>query len=402
MGLMQGTDTMGGDDGLPKTLPIAWLNENHKFQSDHAIHLAIKTGFCGSLTTFSSWNSEMVMMLLGEDADRGSLFFRALFGYFIGVETCIASFILGKNIARYIFAKVNPALELEHAESKRRKECGVYINTELSDFERRFLSGFDMGEHDIYINPEAVHYLEKWRLSTEECRRTGHNLLPLLTDVEYQTMALDEPLTRELIVPSIEAEWDIESLENWVYMKKKLDLKGGGNISKHEFKFTPAFLLFLIAYILLFFGIFYLQSEDTYTITYRTMLYAGLVAPFGALFRWKLSGLNGSIQRCNWFPLGTFVANIIACIVSAAMVGIEPRFYEIESFWAIGTVRALKVGFSGCLSTVSTFVAEIAGFLSSPTPLKGYLYVSITIAIAALCGAVTYTIFDSDVGNDYY
>jgi len=339
-------------------------------------------------------------MFLGEDADRGSLIFRALFGYFIGVETCIASFILGKNIARYIFSKVNPALELENSESVRRRECGVYINTELADFERRFLSGFDMGEYEIYVNPEAVQHLEKWRLSTEECRRNGHRLLPLLTDVEYQSMTLDESLPRELIVPAVEAGWDIESLENWVYMKRKLDLRGGF-ITKHEFKFIPAFVLFISAYSMLFFGVYHLRRQDTYTITYRTMLYAGLVAPFGALLRWKLSSLNGSIQRYNWFPLGTFAANIIASILSVAMVGLEPRFYGNESFWALGSLRAVKVGFTGCLSTVSTFVAEVAGFLGSKNPIKGYLYASITITTAALCATVTYTVFDSDVAGYY-
>ncbi len=52
MGLMQATDTMD----LPKTFPVAWLSADSPFQSYDIIHFAIKTGFCGSLTTFSSWN----------------------------------------------------------------------------------------------------------------------------------------------------------------------------------------------------------------------------------------------------------------------------------------------------------------------------------------------------------
>mmetsp|Transcript_14509 Transcript_14509/g.17649 ORF Transcript_14509/g.17649 Transcript_14509/m.17649 type:complete len:605 (-) Transcript_14509:41-1855(-) len=398
MGLMQGTDTMD----LPKILPIAWLNEDHWFQADHAIHLAIKTGFCGSLTTFSSWNSEMIMMLLGEDADRGSLVFRALFGYFIGVETCVASFILGKNIARYIFARVNPALNLEASETTRRKECGVYINSELADFERRFLSGFRMGEHDIKVNTDAVYHLEKWKLSTEVCRRNGHSLLPLLTDVEYNAMVLEEPLGRELIVSCLEAGWDVEALENWVQMKKRIELKGlkCSFISKHDFKFIPAALLFLIVYASLSFGLFYLRTEDNYTVTYRTMVYAGILAPFGALLRWKLSTFNGKIQRYHWFPVGTFAANVIGSIISASMVGLEPQFFSSYSFWTVGSVRAVKVGFSGCLSTVSTFVAETSGFFKSSNPLRGYLYVFISISTSALCAAVAYTVIDNQV--DYY
>jgi CrcB protein len=398
MGLMQSTDTMD----LPKALSIAWLHEDHIFQSFDIIHLAIKTGFCGSLTTFSSWNSEMVMMFLGEDSDRGSLIFRALFGYFIGVETCVASFILGKNIARYIFARVNPALQLEAAEIERRKQCGVYINTELADYERRFLSGFKMGEHSIYISAEAEEQLNKWKVSTEQCRRNGHNLLPLLTDVEYQAMALGEPLTRELIVPSVEAGWDIEALENWVYMKRKLNLRGGGGPSGHDFKFTPAFTLFSILFCAMFFGLILMDSNDAYSVTNRTMLFAGLLAPLGALLRWKLSDLNGSIQRYNWFPLGTFYANVSASLLSAAMIGLESHFYGHNSFWGLGTVRAIKVGFTGCLSTVSTFVTEVAGFIKSPNPMYGYMYVFVSIFTAALCGAIAFSVIELAEEEYYY
>ncbi len=397
MGFMQGTDTMD----LPKPIPIAWLNENHPFQSDKTIHLAIRTGFCGSLTTFSSWNSEMVMMLLGEDADKGSLIFRALFGYFIGVETCIASFILGKNIARYIFSLVNPALNLEAAEAARVKVCGVYINTELADYERRFLSGFEMGQYDTHINTDAVVQLEKWKLSTEECRRHGHQLLPLLTDVEYQTMVLDEKLERDLIVPAVEAGWDIESLENWVYMKRKIEeLKGGGLITPRDFKFTPAVSIFLILFILCFTGLFALGDGDTYTVTYRTMLYACLMAPTGTLLRWKLSSFNGRISKHNWFPVGTYAANVLGSLLSATMIALETHLYGYKSFWQMGSARAVKVGFAGCLSTVSTFVAETSGFLKSTNPIRAYVYVILSIASSAALGALAFHTLHKDI--DYY
>ena len=397
MGYMQGTDTMD----LPKTLPIAWLNENHPFQSYHIIHLAIKTGFCGSLTTFSSWNSEMVMMMLGEDADKGSLIFRALFGYFIGVETCIASFILGKNIAKYVFANVNPVLHKEAAETTRVKEYGVYINTELSDYERRFLSGFDMGQYEMCVNAEAVHHLEKWKLSTDECRRNGHRLLPLLTDVEYQKLVLDEKLTQDLIVPSVEAGWDIEALENWVHMKRHLEeLRGDEFLSSRDFKFIPAALIFFTLFTLCFFTVFYLGNEDAYTITYRTMVYACLLAPTGALLRWKLSGYNGRISKYNWFPLGTFGANVVGSLLSAAMIALETRMYGFKSFWAMGTIRAIKVGFTGCLSTVSTFVAEASGFLKSSNPIHAYVYIILSISSSALVGGIAFTLIHTDI--DYY
>ncbi len=399
MGFMQN----GGTMDLPKALPIAWLNENHPFQSDFTIHFAIMTGFCGSLTTFSSWNSEMVMMLLGEDADKGSLIFRALFGYFIGVETCMASFILGKNVAKYIFSYVNPALHVESIESERIKQYGIYINTELSDFERRFLSGFNMGEHEIKIDPEVAEQLERWRVSTESCRRHGHPLLPLLTDVEYQTMVLDEPLRRDQIVSSIEAEWNIEALENWVYAKRNFAQLSGSNIvSPRDFKFCPAAFSFFVLFCALFFTLAFMDSNEAYEVTYRTMIFAALLAPTGAILRWRLCKLNGTIQRYNWFPVGTLAANVIGSIFSASMIGLESRLNGFQSFWPIGTARALKIGFSGSLSTVSTYVAEASALLKSPHPFRGYMYIMISIVISAVLAGVSFTIIHVDLDNNYY
>ncbi len=113
----------------------------------------------------------MVVMLVGADADRGSLFFRSMLGYFIGTETALACFVLGKNVAKYLHSVLNKALEKESEEAKMKKECGTYINYQLSDYERRFLSEFNMGEYEIYIDPVAAEQLAKWRNSTRENRR---------------------------------------------------------------------------------------------------------------------------------------------------------------------------------------------------------------------------------------
>lgn len=58
MGMMQTTTALG----LPGSVPIAWTSVDSWFQGWEVIHLAIRTGFCGSLTTFSSWNSAMVVL----------------------------------------------------------------------------------------------------------------------------------------------------------------------------------------------------------------------------------------------------------------------------------------------------------------------------------------------------
>ena len=116
----------------------------------------------------------------------------------------------------------------------------------------------------------------------------------------------------------------------------------------------------------------------------RAQWLAVLMAPFGANARWQLSRLNFKLPgRGQWFPLGTFVANMAACCIDFALevsaaAPAEPRagWRHTHShtqrllaqasnnrigfgYWGLVLVSATRVGFSGALSTVSTFVAEV-------------------------------------------
>jgi fluoride ion exporter CrcB/FEX len=401
MGLMQTTDALD----LPKTFPIAWLRDSHPFQSDHVLHLAIRVGFCGSLTTFSSWNSEMVVMSFGEGPDGISLFFRAMLGYFIGVETALAAFVLGRNVAKYMHGRVNPAFEKEAHEEKRKRAEGVYINSHLSDYERQFLSGYEMDEHTIYIDADAAEFLARWKYSTDENRRVSDRLLPLLTDIECQTLGAGEFIDKELELEGREAGWDMDALACWVDVKNDLYL-GSTNSAAESTPFRLFTALLWICCILGFLLFFiFTQNDDTaVSVTYRTMMYAVLFAPAGALLRWKLSSWNGSYKDLVWFPIGTFTANLIACILSAIMIGVEYRMemYGYFGFWSLGTVRAAKIGFSGCLSTVSTFISEFHTFLNSSHPWKGYTYVTITLGLSFICGVVPYFLSSGVAVTEYY
>ncbi len=385
MGLMQTTDTMD----LPKTFPIAWLGEKHPFQSFDVIHIAITVGFCGSLTTFSSWNSEMILMMLGADGDRGSLIFRGLLGYFIGLETALASFILGKNVAKYLHSSVNRALQHEAMEIKKKRECGWYINTQLSDFERRFLSELEMGEFEIYINPIASGFLSRWRESTRDHRRVGNRMLPLLTDIEYQALVIDEDPEQDMVVSAMMAKWDLDALNKWRESKREMDIRAEV-FEPNDFSFKNAFGILFLLLASITVGLCFLTNEDESTIIYRMMLYSLLFAPIGALLRHKMSHWNGKWTRHSWFPLGTFSANFVGCIISALGIGLEYRLNGLDGFWTIGTLRAIRVGLAGSLSTVSTFICEFATQLSSENPIKGYTYAFVSIITCGLVCAISY------------
>ena len=48
--------------GLPGGLSVAALNRDHPLQKANAFHVGIRTGFCGSLTTFASWCAALCTM----------------------------------------------------------------------------------------------------------------------------------------------------------------------------------------------------------------------------------------------------------------------------------------------------------------------------------------------------
>ena len=100
----------------------------------------------------------------------------------------------------------------------------------------------------------------------------------------------------------------------------------------------------------------------------RSQWLAVLFAPFGAILRWQLSKLNGRLPKpLTFFPAGTFTANMLACAfdfaVQSAIVARHPL-----SYWPSLVTTALKAGFMGSLSTVSTFATEVCAFVSAFLP----------------------------------
>ena len=58
-----------------------------------------------------------------------------------------------------------------------------------------------------------------------------------------------------------------------------------------------------------------LDSESAH-LARRSQWFALLFAPFGAVLRWLLSGYNSRLPPpLHWFPIGTFAANMVACII---------------------------------------------------------------------------------------
>lgn len=88
------------------------------------------------------------------------------------------------------------------------------------------------------------------------------------------------------------------------------------------------------------------------------VLFALLLAPPGAMLRYFLSKLNTLKPINGRFPLGTFLANMIATLLIAG-VYVAQRRPSASIPVRCDALYAIQQGFCGCLSTVSTFANEL-------------------------------------------
>lgn len=436
MGLLQD----GAALGLAVNLPIAFLPPSNAFQSFDVWHVALKTGFCGSLTTFSAWNSEMVVLLVGNlDAmpNRHSMIWKAIFGYVVGMETAIGSYVFGRTVAWWLHQWMNPELAKEQKEMCiRETKHGIAINRELPLLERRYLHGLsdtgtsesrtinenvsDSSSSSVSLSPASkltpheLAPLHRWRESTKEARRVESGLSGTLVDLETALIARKEILTADMAENARFHGWDIDSLQAWLSkrhndleppsLSQSAHLTAAGVAMKVDEEdtvwYTPpaAALLLAICLASLIVGIMHWDAQTSYHLTYRTMAYSMLFAPPGALLRWKLSTWNGKLgalipklHRWSWLPIGTLSANVLGAIVSICMIGWEfnLEMSGFNGFWGIATVRAIKIGFSGCLSTVSTFVMEVHK-LTQIRLDRGYKYILITLVLSSVSGMILF------------
>ena len=337
------------------------------------------------------------------------------------MEVAIGCHIAGKALARRLYRSVNPILARETDARAARQEEGIYLNPDLPDFERRFLPDLDMGQlqgekdyGEVTVGGWALRleYLTQWRTSTQHARRVNHPLLPSLKAIE-ETVLVDRypgapiPLEAESIAHT--HGWNVDALREWVRARDadhprlpSVSSLQPGAINLALVQPPSAWLftlrvvggLFILLMSILATLLLSVRSATVYAITDRTMVYAMVCAPLGAIVQWQLATLNGTVtwHDWTWFPLGTFSANLVGSVISIALIAIEYMIQaEHYAFWVVGTIRAINVGFVGALTTVSTFVAEVDGFMISHTD-HAYPYILITIGFCCATASVVYAI----------
>lgn len=109
----------------------------------------------------------------------------------------------------------------------------------------------------------------------------------------------------------------------------------------------------------------------------RAELLALAFAGPGCLARFQASlWLNGRGRLGNAFPLGTFVANVAGTLILAAAWDLEHSPAVVSAVVGCQVLVGVQDGFCGCLTTVSTWVAELAALRRR----HAYVYGAVSVA----------------------
>lgn len=117
-------------------------------------------------------------------------------------------------------------------------------------------------------------------------------------------------------------------------------------------------------------------------------------APLGVFLRFYLAlYLNGKVAA---FPMGTFAANAFASAVVAAVWDLSHA--GIGGMIGCQVLQGIEGGFCGCLSTVSTWAAELMSLERKHSYLYGSVSVLVSLAVVVIiAGSMTWTVGTQDL-----
>ena len=274
-------------DSIVKGVPVAILPRGSPLQKYTAIQLGIRTGSCGSLTTFASWMTQVVKMMVGgEPSSIGTDWVSALCALFVGTSVSLVALSMGQHLALLIHA---------------------WLNRTGAQAQPQPLSPY-CGAADGAAPPDQAV-------------------------VELVVTGPPEP-------PPACMRWQRLCVDVWTTLQL-LTLTGVS-----------------LAYA-------YLDTRDPQAQVATTRAYfwfSILFGPAGCLLRWWLSFLNVRFKEgvLSWFPLGTFLANQLACVIDFNIALLLVRLTGL-SLTQEAVMKGLITGMNGCLSTVSTWVVEVGG-----------------------------------------
>ena len=340
--------------GLANEKSLAVLPKDHPWQSNFALQIGIRTGYCGSLTTFSAWIKEVMTRAIEFNA-----WMNAIIGILVGLYAAIFSYQIGIHAALYIDRWL-----IYDAEDVL-EERAEYDRMQLDDIRR--------------VSPGISSTLPSQRSSlTHRSTSRTHRRMTAQQDALDQTqydlprIKLEEP-ENIVVTPGEESGYaELAEEEEEAKRKEAEEMVAGMPVHKTDV-IAGIGLILLTAWCIVGTVI---ETEHTWL---RQAWVSLFFAPFGCFVRWQLSRLNYKIKgKLAWTPAGTYAANMIGTAISAATATISLRCDL--SYWGSIVNEGVSVGFCGAMSTVSTLVTEIVKFAAVfPENAHAYTYTLVTI-----------------------
>lgn len=111
----------------------------------------------------------------------------------------------------------------------------------------------------------------------------------------------------------------------------------------------------------------------------KGFIIAGAGSFVGGGLRFLVARATGALFG-GVFPMGTFVVNILGCLIIGFVSGLPAANYLSPQ-----TRLLLTTGFCGGFTTFSTFMNENANFLSAGNYLTTSIYIVLSLAAGLLC-----------------